>query len=297
MKQEWIERPEGGGFAAVSLIVAIARVCGRQFTRCTLYPITLYFLLRRAPERRASRAYLVRVLNRVTWWQVAKHIHCFAAVTLDRVYLLLEKFQRFDVKSQGLETLRAAVALNKGVLLIGSHVGSFDVLRALSSQRSGVAFRTVIDIEQNSALSKILGALNPQVAATIINARRDGIGTAFDIKSALEDGAVVSLLADRARPGHSVVTMDFLGAPAPFPTSPWLLAATLKVPVFLCFGLYRGGNRYELHFESFAEALDIPRRNREALLRATIRRYAERLEYYARLAPYNWFNFYDFWKS
>jgi len=26
-----------------------------------------------------------------------------------------------------------------------------------------------------------------------------------------------------------------------------------------------------------------------------MQRYAERLEHYARLAPYNWFNFYPFW--
>jgi predicted LPLAT superfamily acyltransferase len=25
-------------------------------------------------------------------------------------------------------------------------------------------------------------------------------------------------------------------------------------------------------------------------------RYVERLEHYCRLAPYNWFNFYDFWR-
>jgi len=27
-----------------------------------------------------------------------------------------------------------------------------------------------------------------------------------------------------------------------------------------------------------------------------LRRYAERLEHYCRIAPYNWFNFYDFWR-
>ena len=35
--------------------------------------------------------------------------------------------------------------------------------------------------------------------------------------------------------------------------------------------------------------------NDEEALLALIRRYAARLEHHARAAPYNWFNFYDFW--
>ncbi len=56
-----------------------------------------------------------------------------------------------------------------------------------------------------------------------------------------------------------------------------------------------GGNRYELHFEAFADAVRVERANREASLNAIIQRYADRLAHYTRGAPYNWFNFYDFW--
>ena len=70
--------------------------------------------------------------------------------------------------------------------------------------------------------------------------------------------------SDRARPGNQVMTADFLGRPAPFPTAPWQLAAALKVPVVLCFGLYRGGNRYDLHFEPFADQLKLERARRDS---------------------------------
>lgn len=80
-----------------------------------------------------------------------------------------------------------------------------------------------------------------------------------------------------------------------FPTSPWLIAAALKVPVVLAFGLYHGSNHYELIFEAFSEGLDVPRRQRAPVLAALIGDYTARLERYTRYAPYNWFNFYDFW--
>jgi predicted LPLAT superfamily acyltransferase len=102
-------------------------------------------------------------------------------------------------------------------------------------------------------------------------------------------------MADRVREGGRAVPVQFFGRTAQLPAGPWLLAATLKVPVILAFGLYRGGARYELQFELFAERIDAPRDRRDTAIAAYVQRYAARLEHYARSAPYNWFNFYDFW--
>ena len=298
MRQEWIDRPEGGTAFAYRLISGFALLFGRSAARLTLYPITLYYLIRRGPERRASRAYLRRLTGRnASLWQVARHIHCFAAVTLDRVFLLSERFKRFDVRTHGLDQLRAAWAQGRGVLLLGSHLGSFDALRVLAEFRSEVKLRVVIDVEQNRKLSDVLNALNPELAGSIINARQEGTTTALAIKEALDEKSLVTLLADRARPGNQVMSADFLGRAAPFPTAPWQLAAALKVPVVLCFGLYRGGNRYDLHFEPFAEQLLLVRERRDAELQQTIQRFADRVAHHARSGPYNWFNFYDFWRT
>ena len=296
MKQQWIERPEGGSLFGLRAIRTFALLCGRTVTRLVLYPITAYFLIRRKPERRASRDYLQRALNRpASLWHVAQHMHCFASTILDRVFLLSERFRRFDIRHIGLDDLRSAWNQQRGVLVFGSHLGSFDALRVFAQLREDVKVRVVIDVEQNPGLSEVLNALNPTLAKSIINARQDGTTTALAIKEALDEKALVTMLVDRARPGNQVVEAEFLGERAPFPTAPWLLAATLKVPVVLCFGLYRGGNRYDFYFEQFADTLVIERGRREAALKDIVQRYADRLAHHTRLAPYNWFNFYDFW--
>jgi predicted LPLAT superfamily acyltransferase len=298
VKQEWIDRPEGGSAFGYRLISTFAMLCGRTAARLVLYPITAFYLVRRGPERRAARKYLERVLGRKpSLWDVAKQVHCFAAVTLDRVFLLSESFKRFDIRVIGLDEMRQQWAKKQGVLVFGSHLGSFDSLRVLAEFRRDVKVRVVLDVEQNPTITNILNALNPEMARSIINARRDGAVTALAIKEALDETALVTLLVDRARPGNQVVTANFLGKPAPFPTGPWQLAAALKVPVVLCFGLYRGGNRYDLHFELFAETVRMERSDRQASLNATIQRFADRLAHYAQSAPYNWFNFYDFWQT
>jgi predicted LPLAT superfamily acyltransferase len=298
VKQQWLERPEAGSTLGYKLFRSFAQLCGRSAARLVLYPVTLFFLIRRGHERRASRVYLERVRGRpASLWQVARHVHCFAATILDRAFLLAERFKRFDIRVYGLDELRAVWARRQGVLVFGSHLGSFDALRVLAQFRPDVKMRVVIDVEQNPELSHFLNALNPELARSIINPRRDGMNTALAIKEALDEHALVTLLVDRARPGNEVVLCDFLGHPAPFPLSPWQLAAALKVPVVLCFGLYRGGNRYDMYFETFADTLAVERTQREQHLREAVVRFAGRLEHYARDAPYNWFNFYDFWQT
>ncbi|MBS0376108.1 MAG: acyltransferase [Proteobacteria bacterium] len=295
-KDAWLHRPEGGGWLALWLIRTIALTVGRLPARLVLIPVTLYFLWRRGPERRASRRFLTRALGRpATLLDVARHVYTFAVVTLDRVFLLSDAFRGFDIRTFGLEELHQALDLQHGALLIGAHVGSFDALRVLALQRPEQSVRPVIDLEQNPTVSRLLAALNPAIAASIINARQDGTSTALAIHEALQQRALVTLLADRARPGNTTVEVDFLGARAAFPTAPWLLAATLKVPVVLCFGLYRGGRRYDLHFEAFSSSLEMPRKGREAAVHAVVQRFATRLAHYVRLAPLNWFNFYDLW--
>jgi predicted LPLAT superfamily acyltransferase len=294
----WLERPEGGSGLAMRLLVGVALGLGRTVARVVLLPITAYFMIRRAPERSASRAYLTRVAGRFpTWLEVARHFHTFAGVTLDRVYFLSNSLWRFDMRLIGLEELHHAMGLGRGVLLIGAHVGSFDALRAANTDRPDVTIRVVLDADHSPALSAILKHLNPQIAAGIINPRKDGTAVALEIGAALNQGALVTMLGDRGRPGNATTTVDFLGQPAEFPTAPWQIAAALHVPIVLCVGLYRGGNRYDLHFEVLTEQLQIDRKERQQQLREVVQDFANRLGVLVRVAPYNWFNFYDFWND
>jgi predicted LPLAT superfamily acyltransferase len=298
----WKRRPEGGSRAALALIVAIARHGGRGLARLLLYPITLYFLLVRGPERRASRDWLSRVQGRrVGTWAVARHIHTFAATILDRIYLLGGQDARFDIRVHGLATLAALLDAGRGALLFGSHLGSFDALRMLSRQRPGLQVRIVLDRGQNPVLTGIFDSLDPAMARAVIDGGRPGVEIALEIQQALEQGALVALLVDRAQPHEDTIAVPFLGRPAVFPVTPWRLAAALHAPVLLCFGLYRGGRRYDLHFEHFhdpaVEGPPRPRGARGEWLRGQVAAYARRLEHHARQAPRNWFNFYDFWSD
>jgi predicted LPLAT superfamily acyltransferase len=296
MNAQWKGREQGGNRLAMWLLRGISRHGGRMLARPLLVPITLYFLLRRGPERRASRAFLDVALGRpATWRDVARHLHTFASTILDRVFLLSGQIDRFDIRTRGLDTLHAQMDRGRGVLVLGSHLGSFDAMRVLGTKRPDATIRVVLDRGQSRDMQELLDALNPALAANIIDAGMDGPSIVLAIRDAADAGALVALLVDRAQPGEPTVAAPFFGRPAPFPTSPWMIAAMLKLPVVLAFGVYRGGRRYDLDFELFSEGLDIPRHNRAERIADCVRAYAQALERRARAAPYNWFNFFDFW--
>jgi len=111
---------------------------------------------------------------------------------------------------------------------------------------------------------------------------------------------MIGILADRTLLGDardSVRWVDFLGKPAAFPLGPLHMAAMLKRPVIFMTGLYRGGNRYDIHFEKLADFSQIERSERGAEVEAALTRYVALLEQHCRAAPYNWFNYFDFWQT
>jgi predicted LPLAT superfamily acyltransferase len=290
----WAALPERGTPASLRLMVWIALQIGRWATRLLLYPITFYFFVSSSAARRMSYQYLKRArAYPPRWWHVLRHFHCFAATILDRVYLLRGEFEYFEVAIHQSEILHRQIDTGKGCILLGSHLGSFEVLRTLGVTQKNFPLKVLMDTVHNQNITRFLDALNPKIAGTVIVPDRPD--TLIRVKESLDAGFCIGMLGDRVATGDKTTQCQFLDAPATFPAGPILLAAMVHCPVILFFGLYRGGNRYGIYFEHFADEIILNRERRAEDIQYWAQQYAGRLEYYARLAPYNWFNFYPFW--
>ncbi|PYL80920.1 MAG: lipid A biosynthesis acyltransferase, partial [Verrucomicrobia bacterium] len=157
----WAALPERGTPASLRLIAWIALHVGRWAARLLLYPITLYFVVSGHAARRVSYDYLRRVGNRrPRWWHVFRHFHCFAATILDRVYLLRGEFEHFNVTLHGKEMLHRQMETDRGCILLGAHLGSFEVLRTLGVTQRNFPLKVLMDVEHNQNVTRFLDALN-----------------------------------------------------------------------------------------------------------------------------------------
>jgi predicted LPLAT superfamily acyltransferase len=294
----WAGQRERSNLLALRAMRWIAVAAGRRAARLVLHPIAFYFFLASPGPRRHSRRYLDRALGRPAGWRdVYRHFHAFCATVLDRVYLLREQFDAFVFSASGIETILEPTGRGEGVLACGAHFGSFEALRMVGHDK-GLKVAMIMYEDNARLINDTLAAIAPNAELhTIALGRLDAM---LALRRWLDDGGLAGMLADRTLPGENAqrsksVVLPFLGAPARFADGPFRLAALLRRKLVFMAGIYRGGNRYELRFAELADFAAASAEERDALIGTALARYVATLEALCREAPYNWFNFFDFW--
>jgi predicted LPLAT superfamily acyltransferase len=245
--------------------------------------------------RRASWRYLRLARGGNPGWRdFYRHVHTFASVVHDRLYFINDRFDLFDIEVRGGNLVTDVLAQGRGTFLLGAHLGSFEVLRALAREHLEMEVVMVMYEENARKIAAALAAANPAARQEVIALGR--ADSMLRVRQRLHDGAIIGFLGDRILGGEATQTVSFLGEQAQLPVGPIRMAAMLRQPVLFMTGLYLGGNRYCIHFESLADFSEVPADLRAKAQREAIERYASMLERHCREAPFNWFNFHDFWQ-
>jgi predicted LPLAT superfamily acyltransferase len=293
-RSEWASSPERGSMTLLRMMTFVSLRLGRPVGRFILFFIALYFFLFAPTARRHSLTYLERVLGRPpTARDRFRQVSNFASIILDRLYLVNERYDLFNVSIEGEEIMREQMDNGSGAFLMGAHFGSFEVTSAIGRRQPGLRVAMAMYEENARKVTAMFKALNPANKSEVIALGQ--IEAMLLVRERLDEGVFVGILGDRSFGGEAGLRVDFLGHPALFPLGPMRAAAVLRRPVYFILGIYEGGNRYHAMFEKLADFSEIRSGERNAAVEAAIRRYAGLLEKYCRSNPYNWFNFFDFW--
>ena len=301
----WSRTPERGAQWGLNFMLWCYDTFGRRGFQLCLYPVIAYFWLTGARQRRASTDYLQRLENFAAARGLTlpaerrssfRHFLRFGEAMLDKLAGWRGEIRHEQVELIDNGAYQALQERPQGVLVLGSHLGDLELCRALSRSLGQVTVNALVFTAHAERFNRLLQAVNPQANLQLIQVREVGPETAILLKEKLEAGEWVVLVGDRTSVTREkrVIWADFLGAPAPFPQGPFMLAAALGAPVYLLFGLREQG-RFRVYFEPFAAQLQLPRRERAAALPLLVQQYAERLQHHCLKAPLDWFNFFDFW--
>lgn len=302
----WSGMKERGSYWGIKLLAESYRIGGHWLCRAIMYPVICYFFLTGKVTREASLDFLRHVqtlepqhpkLNQpVGWRDSLNHFLAFGNAALDRIDAWCDRIQLSQVDFPDRQVLADQLESGKGAVLLVSHLGNLELCRAISIHQRKVKVNVMVLTSHAENFNKVLKQLNPDSTLNLIQVTELNPATSMLLQQKIEAGELVVIAGDRTSPNTQgrVMYAPFMGQDAAFPQGPFILAGLLDCPVFLMFCLREQG-RYRVHLERFAETLKGPRAGRMDRLQQAVNRYSERLEYFARREPLQWFNFFDFW--
>jgi predicted LPLAT superfamily acyltransferase len=292
----WRDVGERGSVLGIKAAIVLTTMLGRPGGRALVTLIAAYYTLFSPTAHRATRDFRAHLGLETRWRDVYRQVRRFAQCTLDALFFMRGETRFFRVKRNGHHHLARLRDTGQGAILLGAHLGSFHAMREQSG-REALPLYPVVFTKNAQRFNEVLEELDPGSRMRLIEIEEgEGrMGFMLSIREKLEEGGLVAILGDRVQPGAKAVKVDFLGEEAWLPAGPYVLAATLKAPVYFVAGLYRGKKEYELFCIPFADRVVLPRRERQEAIQRYAQQYADLLARFCRDAPDNWFNFYDFW--
>jgi predicted LPLAT superfamily acyltransferase len=293
----WRSQQEVGHMRWINILLWLVEILPRWVFSLVLYGVSAFYVLKNRAARRASVHYWMLLQGTVNWLTLWRHFYTFARVSMDRLIMLKQGFTHFRVEIT--EESRACFNVlrteRESALLLVNHLGSFDVLRKLAEELALPPIKILLDKKQNPQFMQLMSEYNPPLANNIIDVADGGYPLAIQLASAAKEGCWIGIMADRLQGNEAAETLEFVGAPAKVPLTPWQIASILNTPVYACAGIYCGGNLYRVFLKKISAGLAAPRKERPQVLHQAVQDYFSYTENLLRRYPYNWFNFYEFW--
>ena len=295
---QWARTRERGSYQAMRLLVFVYRYGGNLLLSPVLYCVVSYFFVTRRATRRYSRLYLERAMpGRITRWDLWRHQMAFARALMYRIRAWMGKVPEADVDFPQRPELHAMKKRGQGVLFLGAHLGNLDMFRAMVKPGESFVLNILVHTRHARKFNRLLHRINPQTRVNLLQVDQITPETAMLLRSKLDDGEAVVLLADRVPSGTESrhYTTEFLGCQARFPLGPFWLAVLLKVPVFFMTSVYTGSGYKVVVEPLLQDSPPVSRRERASAAQELFNAYVAQLEQLCRRYPLQWFNFYDFW--
>ena len=299
----------------LKLLLVLLKHTPGFMVRALIYPVAFFYWIFSPEPRKYAKQYQLQ-LREFTGRNIPprispyKHFLSFSLCILEKMegWLGKIKFNKIQYQNDDITSILELLKEGKGAMLITSHLGNMELLRSLSDYNYQLVGRNVpvyviMDMDVNSNFTKTLQSVSPKVSFNVISSNQIGPDTIVTLMEAVESGALVVIAGDRTSPNSKEknLKINFLGKDASFPYGVFLMPALMKVPVYFMFGLRSRlsifNPKQNVYIEKCHTDFDCPRSDREARIVQCCGEFVARLEKFCILYPYQWYNFFDFWRE
>lgn len=298
ISNSWSKKTEHGSVLALRMVLVLYRFGGKKLLNLLIYPVVFYYYLKDSYARKSSSEYLERVLGKKG--SVLKHFKNFGDKIISSLQAWLGEIHPRDIQWQNRKLVFDLVEQKKGALVISAHFGCLEMTRATHSQEKGLKIIPLMYMKNSQIFRGFLREVNPNAEKEIIYVDSIHPGIAIEIHNRMAKGEFIAILADRIAPNSPdrAVEVDFFGEKARLPEGPFALAMSLGCPVFAFFSFYDEAlGKYCANWEKLEFKRPESREERRAEIANSAQLFANTLEKHCRQAPYQWFNFFDFWQQ
>ena len=179
-----------------------------------------------------------------------------------------------------------------------SHIGNFELCRAMAKRRNkGMKLNIFVHTRHAQRFNHLLRELAPDSQLDLIQVTDFSPATAVMLAEKVAAGEFIVIAGDRVPvTAGPVLKVDFLGAEAPMPFGPYLIASMLHCPLLVLMA-HRDQQGTHVHVRELSAEVRLPRGQREAAAQVLAQAFADELAQACRVMPLQWFNFFPFWAT
>ncbi|TFG38270.1 MAG: lipid A biosynthesis acyltransferase [Desulfobacterales bacterium] len=268
-----------GGYVLLVPVIFCYVLCSRK-----IHHITRPYLSRRFPGHGFFRL----------WLDTYKNLLSFGQVLVDRGWLGMNSDASLQGDFVGYDKLFHAIKQGRGVVLLTAHIGNWQTALA-HLENLPVKVHALMQYDQQAVAKHYFDLQGKTRSFEIINAD-EPFGGMIDAAAALQRGEAVTIMGDRYVKG-SCSTVDFLKSPVRIPDAAYMLAACANAPVVVLLAAKTREKNYQIRVWDPFYPHHENRDQRPAMLKECSEQFALILEKHLKQYPFQWYNFFDFWKQ
>lgn len=287
-----------GGVLGYKIFIALLKHLPLSWVYLVLHFVSFYYFI--FTNKSGIKYYFRQRLNYPilkTYRCINKNFYIFGQTLLDKIAVLSGITNRFTFEMDGEQYLREAVANRQGGILVGAHMGNWEIAGQFLTRLEAPINIVMFDGEQNN-IKDLLEQVMVKKSVHIILMRENDDSHLYEIHRALQNKELIAFHGDRYLSDSRNITCQFLGAPAKFPAGPFYLAIHYQVPVFFVNAMKDTPTHY--HFYSTPGRI-YPKpgnkKERDHQLKKMVSDYVAELERILMKYPLQWFNYHHFWCS